>query len=237
MRKLFSTLFFLSVLGLNAQTVKSNSSDFSDIFQDSTLRVDYTFTGTHNSQEIALDELHIGKGWAGRRVNLTTLPLEGNGQIIMKDSKCGKVIYKTSFSTLFQEWQTSEEATQVRKSFENVFQLPLPRQDANVEVVLFNTYRKPICKFEHQIKIDDILIRLYPVSLPIPTNMCTKAETLQIVLMSRSLLKVIQLQSKQLFMLMHNEQQMKYSNTKPFSDYKDYFNFCGGCCTKQRKWC
>ena len=136
MRKLFSTLFFLSVLGLNAQTVKSNSSDFSDIFQDSTLRVDYTFTGTHNSQEIALDELHIGKGWAGRRVNLTTLPLEGNGQIIMKDSKSGKVIYKTSFSTLFQEWQTSEEATQVRKSFENVFQLPLPRQDANVEVVL-----------------------------------------------------------------------------------------------------
>ena len=69
MRKLFSTLFFLSVLGLNAQTVKSNSSDFSDMF--------------HNSQEIALDELHIGKGWAGRRVNLTTLPLEGNGQIIM----------------------------------------------------------------------------------------------------------------------------------------------------------
>lgn len=167
MRKLFSTLFFLSVLGLNAQTVKSNSSDFSDIFQDSTLRVDYTFTGTHNSQEIALDELHIGKGWPGRRVNLTTLPLEGNGQIIMKDSKSGKVIYKTSFSTLFQEWQTSEEATQVRKSFENVFQLPLPRQDANVEVVLFNTYRKPICKFEHQIKIDDILIRPLP---SLPTN-------------------------------------------------------------------
>ena len=225
MRKLFSTLFFLSVLGLNAQTVKSNSSDFSDIFQDSTLRVDYTFTGTHNSQEIALDELHIGKGWAGRRVNLTTLPLEGNGQIIMKDSKSGKVIYKTSFSTLFQEWQTSEEATQVRKSFENVFQLPLPRQDANVEVILFNTHRKPICKFEHQIKIDDILIRPLP---SLPTNPYKyvhkggdSANCIDVAIVAEGYTA-----SEQTTFYADAQRAadeiLKY---KPFSDYKEYFNF------------
>lgn len=225
MRKFFSTLFFLSVLGLNAQTVKSNSSDFSDIFQDSTLRVDYTFTGTHNSQEIALDELHIGKGWAGRRVNLKTLPLEGNGQIIMKDSKSGKVIYKTSFSTLFQEWQTSEEATQVRKSFENVFQLPLPRQDANVEVVLFNTYRKPICKFEHQIKIDDILIRPLP-SLPTnPYKYVHKGGDSEKCIDVAIVAEGYTASEQSTFYADAQRAADEILKYKPFSDYKDYFNF------------
>ena len=63
-------------------------------------------------------------GWAGRTVNLNEVPVRGNGQILMTDAQTGDTLYRQSFSTLFQEWQTTEEATKVRKSFENVFLLP-----------------------------------------------------------------------------------------------------------------
>ena len=102
--------------------------------QDRTLRVDYIFSGTDKSQEISLDEMAVFDGWAGRRVNLDQAPLRGNGQISMKNAATGEVLYVQSFSTLFQEWQTTEEATRVRKSFENVFLLPMPSARAVVKV-------------------------------------------------------------------------------------------------------
>ena len=85
--------------------------------QTQTLRVDYIFSGTDKSQEISLDELSCFDGWAGRRVNLDKAPLRGNGQIRMYEKETGNVLYTQSFSTLFKEWQTTEEATRVRKSF------------------------------------------------------------------------------------------------------------------------
>lgn len=76
-------------------------------------------------QEISLDELVSLPGWAGRRNFLDKLPLEGNGQITMKDKASGKVIYRTSFSSLFQEWVSEEEASRVTRGFENTFYFPI----------------------------------------------------------------------------------------------------------------
>ena len=108
--------------------------------QDRTLRVDYIFSGTDRSVEISLDEMSCFDGWAGRRVNLDKAPLRGNGQISLHDASTGKVIYCQSFSTLFQEWQATEEATKVRKAFENVFLLPMPSSEAKVKVELYDFF-------------------------------------------------------------------------------------------------
>ena len=93
---------------------------------EATLRVDYIFSGTDKSCEIAVDELNRLEGWAGRRRRMADVPLRGNGQVCMTEAASGDTLYRTSFSTLFQEWQATEEATRVRKSFENVFLLPMP---------------------------------------------------------------------------------------------------------------
>ena len=108
--------------------------------QDRTLRVDYVFSGTDKSVEISLDELSSFDGWAGRRTNLNKVPVRGNGQICMTDLLTGDTLYRQSFSTLFQEWQTTEEATKVRKSFENVFLLPMPAAPAKVRRSLSSGY-------------------------------------------------------------------------------------------------
>ena len=133
--------------------------------QDQTLRVDYMFSGTDKSVEISLDELSRYDGWAGRRTNLTEVPVRGNGQICMTDVQTGDTLYRMSFSTLFQEWQTTEEATKVRKSFENVFLLPMPTTKAKVNVHLYDFFGNIVASLNHIVDPSDILIRqLKPIA-------------------------------------------------------------------------
>lgn len=127
--------------------------------QTQTLRVDYVFTGTARSQEIALDEMSVYDGWAGRRVNLDTIPLKGNGQIVMTDCQTGEYLFRQSFSTLFQEWQNTEEAVRVRKSFENVFLLPMPLSKAMIRVELYDFRGVVTASLTHELDPSDILIR------------------------------------------------------------------------------
>ena len=129
-----------------------------------TLRLDYVFSGTSESQEISLSGLCSIKGWAGRRHNLDSVPLKGNGQVEVRtkspdSSEYDQVEYRISFSTLFQEWQATEEATKVRKSFENVFLIPMPTSTAQVAVRLFDFNGSVSCEFVHEVDPSDIMIR------------------------------------------------------------------------------
>ena len=124
-----------------------------------TLRVDYIFSGTDRSQEISLDEMLCFDGWAGRRVNLYKAPLRGNGQITLTDKATGQILFRQAFSTLFQEWQTTEEATRLRKSFENVFLLPMPAAKATVKVELYDFRGGVSASLSHEVDPSDVLIR------------------------------------------------------------------------------
>lgn len=127
--------------------------------QDQTLRVNYTFAGNSKEARIYLDDLNVIDGWAGRRVNLKDLYLAGNGQITMTDEATGDTLFRNSFSTLFQEWQNTEEATRVDRSFENVYLLPMPTDKAVVEVKLTDNYNKVVASMRHTVDPQDILIR------------------------------------------------------------------------------
>lgn len=144
MRRFLIICFMLSAFGLMAQ--------------DKTLRVDYIFSGTDKTQEIALDEMSCFDGWAGRRCNMDNVPVRGNGQICMT-AATGRVLYRHSFSTLFQEWQTTEEATRLRRAFENVFLLPMPSGPAVVNVELYDFKGNVSASFSHLVDPEDILIR------------------------------------------------------------------------------
>lgn len=132
---------------------------FQDFFQDATLRLNYIFSGTNTTQDIALHTMAVTPTWAGRMVNLDTLLLEGNGQVELTDSATGRRIYIASFSTLFQEWQHTEEATQVRRAFETVQLVPMPRRTAYATLRLFNSHRQVVAEMRHRVNPADILIR------------------------------------------------------------------------------
>lgn len=126
--------------------------------QERTLRLDYTFSGSASQASIALDEMRSFEGWAGRRNHLDSLLLAGNGQIEMR-SPDSTVLYRNSFSTLFQEWQNTEEATRVRRSFQGVFLLPMPAGPAEVTVRLLDSHGRTSASLTHPVDPSDILIR------------------------------------------------------------------------------
>ena len=127
--------------------------------QERTLRIDYIFSGNSRDTFIAVDELRSLEGWAGRRQHLSELPLRGNGCLTIRSASDSSTLYRTSFSTLFQEWQHTEEATRTSRSFENVFLVPMPEAPALATIELFDTHGNTSAISTHPIDPSDILLR------------------------------------------------------------------------------
>lgn len=140
-------------------SVSIYAQDFDKWFSDKTLRIDYIFSGNDHEQHIAVDELCQEPRWYGKRQRLAEVPVEGNGQITVRDHKTGRVIYRNSFSTLFQEWQSYPEAKTATKSFENVFLVPMPKDTADITVDLRDNRRQVTSSLTHTVVPSDILIR------------------------------------------------------------------------------
>lgn len=159
----------MTLTGINSASSRSGEKalhaedtsgmEFGEIFCDSTLRIDYVFSGTATEQYIAVDKLNLLPGWYGKRQRLAELPVEGNGQITVKDKQTGKVLYRNSFSTLFQEWQSYDEAKASTRSFENVFLVPMPRQTVDITLDLKNNRRETTSTLTYTVDPKDILIR------------------------------------------------------------------------------
>lgn len=197
---------------------------FDDFFINRTIRADYLFTGNKDNQQVVLDGLKSTSGWAGRRHNLSELPLEGNGQITMKDKKTGKTIYRTSFSSLFQEWLGEAEAATLDKGYENSFLIPYPKNNALVTVDLYNANRKISASFTHEINPDDILIRNNDNKSVAPHKYILKngpaEKCIDVVIMAEGY-------TKDEMDMFYNDAQRACDaifSHKPFSENKKHFN-------------
>ena len=150
-------LFIFSVLTIAC--LSASAQRFEDYFEDRTLRLDYTFSGDAQHQQIYVDELISMPRWYGKRQRLSEVPLKGNGQIIVTSKADGEVIYRHSFSSLFQEWISTAESKHTQKSFENVFLVPYPKQPVDITVELYDYHNKVNAKMTHAVDPKDILIR------------------------------------------------------------------------------
>lgn len=127
--------------------------------QTSTLRVDCIFSGSCEGSCISLSSLSEAGPWAGRSKNMDKPPLRGNGQISVRDARSSELLYVNSFSTLFQEWLNTEEATHRTKAFENVFLVPMPESDAVIRIELYDNRGRISASQEFAVSPDDILIK------------------------------------------------------------------------------
>ena len=138
--------------------VIAQAQDFDQFFTTNTLRLDYTFSGNADRQDIYVDELCRLPGWYGKRQHLSEVPVEGNGQVVVKQHGTENVIYRNSFSTLFQEWLSYDEAKTQKKSFENVFLVPMPKDTVDITVNLMNNRHEVMATLTHTVVPTDILI-------------------------------------------------------------------------------
>ena len=125
MKKLLSIFLILSIV------LVCNAQDFNKYFEDATLRLDYIFSGNVNNQFISIDELSKIPRWYGKRNRLSEVPVEGNGRLIVRELNTNKILYYNSFSTLFQEWLSYDEAKVKTRAFQNVFLMPFPKEKVN----------------------------------------------------------------------------------------------------------
>ena len=143
--------------GLTALTAEAQT--FDDWFVDKTLRLDYVFAGDNRSQQIYLKQALTTTRWAGRKSRLTDVPLRGNGQLRLSDHQTGQLLYVHTFSTLFQEWQATEEATRVQRVFETSYNVPMPQRVVDIKVTLTDFHDRVVGEMTHTLDPKDILIR------------------------------------------------------------------------------
>ena len=145
------------MLVLNAPT--TSAQQFDNYFADRTLRIDYIFAGNYNHQMIALDEYAEWEGWAGRRTNLDQVGVAGNGELTVRDAASDQIIYRNTFSSLFQEWVNDSSAVGAEQSYPFTLLVPMPRAEAEITVTLYNNRREVQDSLRHHFNPKDILIR------------------------------------------------------------------------------
>lgn len=136
-----------------------SSEIFDKSFEDRTLRLDYIFSATPAGERaVHLLGQSSTDGWAGRRHHLDGLPLQGAGTVTVCSDATGDTLYRTSFSSLYSEWLSTEEAGQVAKGFEHTVLVPYPKQPVKVSVDILDNRHKTMASMTHRVDPEDILI-------------------------------------------------------------------------------
>lgn len=107
--------------------------DFNEWFLPKALRIDYYLTGDSEKQSIYLDGLSEEQYWSGYSNALIDTFNYGSYKVEVNDKETGKLLYSRGFCTLFQEWQTTDEAKVTPKAFEQVTRIPFPKKAVNIE--------------------------------------------------------------------------------------------------------
>jgi len=147
-----SLLLILALITLNC------FGSFDSIFLNKTLRIDYYHSGDFQSEHYFLDEVKIEPYWGGSKINLIDTFNYGKYYFRVFDQETDSLIYSRGYSTLFGEWQTTEEAKKTERSFTETVVMPLPRN--NAKILFFSRDKKGNFqeKFNYTYSTDDYFI-------------------------------------------------------------------------------
>jgi len=135
MKRIFLFLFFAA--NLFAQ------NNFDNYFLEKTLRFDFYHVGNSNLEQIVFDELIEEPIWGGPKISLIDSLNLGEYKIALFN-KNNEMIYSKGFSTLFKEWQTTQEAKELTRSYSGAVIFPYPKE--NVTLKMYS--RDKVNKFE-----------------------------------------------------------------------------------------
>lgn len=135
-----------------------SQSDYEKFFFDKTLRIDYFHTGNNDSDFYSIDELKEEPFWGGSKKNLVDSNNLGSYKFVMYDLESGVLIFSHTYSTLFDEWQTTDEADSIVKTFSETVTVPYPKNKVKTEFYSRNRKNDLVKKFEYIIDPEDYFI-------------------------------------------------------------------------------
>ncbi|MFH2004126.1 MAG: peptidase M64 N-terminal domain-containing protein, partial [Bacteroidota bacterium] len=93
------------------------------------MRVDYFHIGSKTQEMFSIDQIYEEGEWPGSKINLIdTLNL---GEYLLKvyDVTTNQLIFSRGYSTIFNEWQTTDEATSgIYKTYHETVRFPFPKR-------------------------------------------------------------------------------------------------------------
>jgi len=140
-------IFFL----LQFITISYSQVNFDDYFENKTLRLDYFHSGDKENDFYSFDELIEEPYWGGSKVNLIDNFNYGKYKFEVYDEASGSLIYSRGYSTLFNEWQTTEEAKHTTRTFSETVVFPFPKKPVVVKFYALNRKNEWIKKFEYSV--------------------------------------------------------------------------------------
>lgn len=107
---------------------------FDDYFEPKTLRVDYIEAGDFQSEDIYLQQIKVEPYWGGSKVNLIDMFNYGDYYVKVYDKNSEALLYSRGYSTLFQEWQATDEAKIVKRGFYETVIVPFPKNEVKIVI-------------------------------------------------------------------------------------------------------
>jgi len=114
------------VVLLQAQT------EFEKYFISKTLRFDYTQAGNADTSYFYFQQLKQEPFWGGSQTNLIDTFYVGKCRVMVYNFADNKLIYSRGYCTLFNEWQTIDEAKTINRSFYESVVVPFPKNKIRV---------------------------------------------------------------------------------------------------------
>ena len=128
MRHLILNLLFFIIL---TPTV---TAQFKNYFTEGSLRLDLVLSGNSEKTEASVFEVKKEPFWGGTLDKTIDAFDFGEFKVTVKEAAESKTIFTRGFCTLFEEWQTTEEAKLMDKSFFQSVVVPFPKHE--VEVII-----------------------------------------------------------------------------------------------------
>jgi len=98
------------------------------------MRVDFIFAGNNKTEKLYLEQIKKESLWGGSKTNLIDRFNYGEYKFEVIDSTTDQIIFTRGFCTLFEEWQTTNEAQKIDRSYYQTIIFPFPKNPVNLKV-------------------------------------------------------------------------------------------------------
>lgn len=142
------TLIFCLLFWTIAATAQVH---FEEHFFDRTMRFDFYHGGESRTEHYTFDALKSEPYWAGSKRSLVDTTNLGNQLFRIVDAESRQVLYSRGYCTLFNEWQQTEEATRMARSYPESVVFPYPKRAVVIEFYSRDAKGKFMQRYSQQI--------------------------------------------------------------------------------------
>lgn len=132
-----------------------------------TLRVDIQHGGDASTEHFALERLVVEPlPWPGNPARPLDDSNRGMNLVRVLDAETGQPLYSRGYSTIFGEWQSTEEAAGLQRSFQESLRIPMPEKPVTVQVLKRDAGNNFVPAWQVRVDPDSLDVERAPAKAP-----------------------------------------------------------------------